>query len=183
VYLESLRTVSNVRLLTRGFPIQNITGALGDSPLARKFFEGALRADPDSAVAHNNLAWSLAMDPGRTAEEVDLAVQHARRAVELEDSALNWNTLAVAAYRAGELRTCLEAADQSIATGGGYEADWLVTAMALHRLGRDEEARTAYDRGMRMAEETLAANEVIGVTAEEVQRFVDEARELMGEDR
>ena len=58
-----------------------------------------------------------------------------------------WNTLGVAAYRAGDWKEAEEALEKSMGLNkGGEAADWFFLAMTRRRQGRPDEARQWFDR-------------------------------------
>ena len=66
--------------------------------------------DPESAVACNNLAWSLSNNAGDPWFDPARGLVLARKAIELEpNTSVYLNTLGVAAYRARDLRTARRA--------------------------------------------------------------------------
>jgi hypothetical protein len=121
---------------------------------ARQDIEGYRRlveADPNSASACNDLAWTYLVAP-EALRDVKAALPLAEKAVRLAPGlALYRNTLGVAYYRAGRYR---EAADV-LRPNVKEEADWAlaydlyVLAMCHHRLGETVRARDYYDWAVR----------------------------------
>jgi serine/threonine protein kinase/Flp pilus assembly protein TadD len=107
---------------------------------------------PDDPAALNTLAWYLATTSDVKFRNPKEAVELARRAVELDPDPKNWNnwnTLMVAAYRAGLWEEALSACEESIRRKDkGSARCWNGLGMAMIRwqLGEKEEARKAYDR-------------------------------------
>ena len=117
-------------------------GQLGE---AIAVYRRAADRSPDLALAHNGLAWLLATapPPHRRSDE---AVVHARRAVELAPGeSMSLNTHGVALYRAGRFAEAVAVLERSLAAGFGlYDGfDLFFLAMAHHRLGHREAARSA----------------------------------------
>jgi tetratricopeptide (TPR) repeat protein len=142
----------------------------------------AIELDPRHADAHNGLAWLLATCPDAKLRDPDRAVALARKAVQLAPKdANNWGTLGTAHYRAGDWQAAVAALDRSLALKPGWDADaWLFLAMTHRKLGRDDEARRAYDRAIQWLEghrELLAKDRA---QAEELRRFQAEAEEVLG---
>ena len=111
----------------------------------------AVRVSPDYAPAQNNLAWLLLTAPGAD-RNLDEAIRHARRAVELQPGEqVSLNTLGVALYRAGRFADAIETLEKSLAAGKGRLAafDLFFLAMAHHRLGHVDQARSRLDEARR----------------------------------
>jgi serine/threonine protein kinase/tetratricopeptide (TPR) repeat protein len=137
----------------------------------RKLFE----PDLVSAAACNSVAWRLATDAELKLRPTEIAVECARKAVELapEDGAV-WNTLGVAQYRAGNWQASIDALRKAMGLRrGGNGLDWFFLAMAHWHLGGKDEARKWYDQGVRWMEKNKPAEE-------ELRRFRAEAAELLG---
>jgi WD40 repeat protein len=107
----------------------------------------AVRVSPNHATAHNNLAWLLVTAP-EAHRNLDEALEHARRAVELEPGEqVSLNTLGVILYRTGRFAEAIETLEKSLAAGKGQLAafDLFFLAMAHHRLGHVDQARARFD--------------------------------------
>ena len=98
---------------------------------------------PTNANSLNNLAWLLASVPDVPPQDPSQALEAARKAVSLEpENWMFWNTLGVAAYRAGDWKAAEEALEKSMGLNkGGEAADWFFLAMTRQRQGRPDEAR------------------------------------------
>ncbi len=106
---------------------------------------------PDSALAHNNLAWLLVTGPEPLRNPTE-AVEHARHAVRLAPGEqISLNTLGVALYRAGKFAEAITILEKSLTAGKGQfdSFDLFFLAMAHHRLGHRAEARGCLDRAVR----------------------------------
>ena len=73
---------------------------------------------------------------------------------EVQAGAVYLNTLGAAYYRAGQFELAVAILDRAVAAQqeGGTPVDWLLLAMAHHRLGHAEEAKSWLDRAVTMAE-------------------------------
>ncbi len=116
--------------------------ALGD-------FQRALDLEPDRAAACNGAAWIYATGPAavRSAEKAEPL---ARRAVQLKPDNWNYrNTLGVVQYRLDQFAAAVETLELNLrnADNRALASDLLFLAMAYHRLGQADQARSAYDRG------------------------------------
>jgi tetratricopeptide (TPR) repeat protein len=95
------------------------------------------------AVKQNRLAWLLANCPDPGVRDPRQAVVLASKAVEnAPRETAFWNTLGAAHFRAGNWRECEKALLRAMQLGQGDALDWLFLAMAYHRLGKVEEARS-----------------------------------------
>jgi WD40 repeat protein/Tfp pilus assembly protein PilF len=120
--------------------------------------EAALALEPDSPLLRwrlsdfcNGRAWQLAGGPGPH-RDLDRALALCRRAVALSPGeAVSLNTMGVVEYRVGRFAEAIATLERSLAAGSGLSAgfDLFFLAMAHHRLGRRDEARTCLDRGLR----------------------------------
>jgi tetratricopeptide (TPR) repeat protein/tRNA A-37 threonylcarbamoyl transferase component Bud32 len=135
----------------------------------------AVVIDPDNAGSLNNLAWVLASVPDVTPKDAERAVEAARKAVSIWSEMWGyWNTLGVAAYRAGDLKMAEEALEKSMSLNkGGQAVDWFFLAMIRQRQGRPDEARRWFDRAVSWTREKQPQNP-------ELRRFQAEAEELLG---
>jgi len=138
-------------------------------------YRKAIELDPKFAVGHNNLAWVLATCGDPKLRDPRRAVDHARKAVELEPAnSSSWHTLGVAYYRAGEWKAAHEALDKTLAIQKWATSwDWFFLAMAHCRLGNKAQARDYYAKAVKWMEQN-ALND------EELRRFRGEAEQLLG---
>ena len=122
---------------------------LGHWQHAANDFRRCLERNPNSAVVANELAWCLAVAPGRG--DLEEAIRSARKAVAQVSSDPNFrNTLGVALYRAGRFALAAVELERDVAQGHrtvGY--DWVFLAMCRQRLGQPVSARTALAQATR----------------------------------
>ncbi|HUR28264.1 MAG TPA: protein kinase [Planctomycetota bacterium] len=127
----------------------------------------------DDPEVLNNVAWALTTTTKEAMRDLPGAIRMARRSIALRESDASWNTLGVALYYDGDYENALEALRNSMRLqGAGNVVDWLFTAMAYRKLGRDSEARVWYERAV------MWMNTQSGVDPEFV-RFRVEADALM----
>jgi eukaryotic-like serine/threonine-protein kinase len=134
-----------------------------------------LRISPQSAQAHNALAWLLATCPDPTIRDLPRAVQLATQAVELDPQVgNNWHTLGTAHYYAGEWKGAVIALEKSMELrNGGNSFDWFFLAMAHWQLGDKEQARERYDQALQWMDSNRPQDAELG-------RFRAEAAALLG---
>jgi serine/threonine protein kinase/Flp pilus assembly protein TadD len=116
-----------------------------------------------------NLARCLVSPSQPKPAQVEEAVALAQKAVKLAPPVRQfWNTLALAQYRAGDMKAAQAALDQSMAlTKGGDCWDWLLLAMIQWRLGDKEQARQWFERAsLQMKERQLEAGMARALRAE-----------------
>ena len=90
-----------------------------------------------------------------------------------------WNTLGVAAYRAGDWKTADEALEKSMSLNeiqGGQAADWFFLAMTRWRQGQPAEARKWFDRAVEWTKKNQSGDP-------ELLRFQAEAAASWGSPR
>ena len=133
---------------------------------------------PESPSRLNEVSWLVARQRGATREAHRLAFLQAEAACRLEptNGAL-LNTLGVAQYRAGHYREAVATLTQSdrLNSGGALgaqPADLAFLALAHHRLGEPDQARTALGRLRTLMQKPEHAS------ASEAQLFLSEAEEI-----
>jgi tetratricopeptide (TPR) repeat protein len=146
-------------------------------------YRKVIASEPNSALAHNNLAWILATCPDPKTRNPAQAVALATKSVGLAPAGMNqepdlkdrnWNTLGVALYRAREWEASVAAVEKSMSIRrGGDSFDWFFLAMAHWQLGDQQQARKWYDQAVAWMEKNQPENE-------ELRRFRAEAAELIG---
>jgi len=119
----------------------------------------------------NDLAWLLVCHPDPASRDSASALALACEVVkECSDCEAYWNTLGVAYFRAGDLRSAIVALERALELGGGENPfDLVFLAMAQARLGNAEQARLLLDRTLSYKEQGHA----------ELDRFCDEARSIL----
>ncbi len=128
-----------------------------------------------AANAHNNLAWLLATVPDVSYRNPPQALEEAREAVTLvPGEATFWNTLGVAAYRAGDWKRASEALEKSMSLHQGGDAnDWFFLAMTRWRQNQPSEALKWFEKASDWTKKNQPMNP-------ELQRFQAEAQGLLG---
>ena len=105
--------------------------------------------NPKLAPACNSLAWLLATADDSQLRNPAEAVQLARAAVQLEPNSWEyWDTLSVAAYRAGDWKTSLDARQEKLQRHPIATDDRLFLAMTHWQLGDKAAARQSYDEAI-----------------------------------
>src|SRR5262249_55726053 len=145
-----------------------------DLPGAIDAYKKAIAIDPQSAAAHNALAWLLATCSEARFRDLSQAVALAKKAVELEPNNARYaNTLGVAHYRTRDWKAAIAALEKSMELRkGGDSNDWFFLAMALWKLGDKPKAREWHDRAVQWMDQNQPKNE-------ELRRFRAEAAELL----
>lgn len=128
-----------------------------------------------SAEICDYVAWQIATDMNLIPRPPEIAVEFARKAVELASGdGRVWNTLGVAEFRAGNWKESIDALQKSNdLRKGGDSDDWFCLGMAHWQLGQKEEARKWYDRAVAWMDKNQPKNE-------ELRCLRAEAAELMG---
>jgi tetratricopeptide (TPR) repeat protein len=134
------------------------------------------------ACANNNLAELFTTAPDEQYRNPALAVELARKAVELHPQPGGcYNTLGITLYRAGDWNAAISALEKSreLRQGGDWY-DWFFLAMAHWRLSHKEEAQRWYDQTIAWLEKNqdkLARNKPKHA---QFCRFRAEAADLLG---
>ena len=130
---------------------------------------------PYTLASMQELAWLLATCPDAEFRDASRAVELARGAAELAPTeGKYWNTLGVAHYRDGGWKAAIAAFDKSMELrSGGDGFDWFFLAMAEWQLGNQHAARQWYEKAVERMEKK-------GSTHEELNRFRNEAADLLG---
>ncbi len=141
-------------------------------------FGKVVATGPTNADAHNNLAWYLATCPDPKMRHPAKAVQLAKKAVAMAPKEGNyWNTLGVAQYRQHDWQLAIDALNKSMELRKGGDAnDWFFLAMAHWKRDKKEQARKWYSQALQWMD-THAPKD------EELRRFREEARPLLGIDK
>jgi hypothetical protein len=149
---------------------ESLINRLYSTLLLRPMVQASLRADktlaeamrrravalaeqiPESPSRLNDASWSVVSKPGAAPEAYRLALKQAEAACQLVPAAgAMLNTLGVAQYRAERYREAVATLTQSDRLNsegaiGAQPADLAFLALAHHRLGEHDRARTALDR-------------------------------------
>jgi len=147
------------------------------SQVDAKRFELVKKFAPTLTVAGeiNSAAWSLCIDPDPDLQCARVAVQLARKAVELEPTIGSfWNTLGTAQYRAGNWPAAIEALRKAseLYEGRAFSHDAFFLAMSHWQLGDKERARKWYGVALVWMEKQARTNA-------ELIRFRTEAASLL----
>jgi tetratricopeptide (TPR) repeat protein len=119
----------------------------------------AVRLGPEHGEAHNGLAFALLLGSPASRREIDEALVHARRAVELSKTASAYNGLALAEYRAGHPAEALAACERSMAMSDGNTAyTWFPLALAQQLRGEKDSARGWFDKAAAWTQANDPAN-------------------------
>jgi tetratricopeptide (TPR) repeat protein len=104
---------------------------------------------PDEAEAHNSLAWAMTSVPNSTPFAITVALDSARKAVELKpEQWIYWNTLGVAAFRAQDWELAAESLERSIELNKpGGAIDFFFLAMTRKHQGQLDEAEKLFKKG------------------------------------
>src|SRR5262245_58236047 len=140
-----------------------------------------VKANPDSAKAHNNLAWAYVSAP-EGLRDVKAALPLAEKAVRLEPAnPVYVNTLGAAYYRAGRYHDAVETLRPNLESQKDADLafDLYFLAMAHHRLEEAVRARDYYDWAVRW---TAAQRDLSPSKAEELRMFRAEAADVLGVD-
>ncbi len=125
---------------------------LGDAAGYRAACQKMLRVfgTRDDVTTQNTLAWVcvLGREPPVAADRPVRLVEAALDKAQPAQRRFILNTLGTALYRAGRWEEAIRWLDESVKAHGkgGIAEDWLVLAMAHHRLGQAEEAGRCYRR-------------------------------------
>jgi tetratricopeptide (TPR) repeat protein len=160
-----------------------LLGALGSAGLVEEAENGYRKAAelmPDNAVFYNHLAWLLATCPEPKFRNPSRAVELAKRAVELApEDPMDWNTLGVAHYRAGNWKEAIANLEkaEALAPGKYLAFNAFFLAMAHWQLGEKDTARQLYAQAVAWMEKNKPSAPEL---REELGRFGAEAADLLG---
>ena len=142
---------------------------------AIRIFRNLFAVEPISAITCNDVAWRLATDTDPELRPTGIALEFARKGVELgPEDRKAWNTLGVAQLRAGNWEESIKALRKSMdLRKGGDSSDWFFLAMAHWHLGNKDQARSWFDQAVSWMDKNQPENE-------ELRRFRAEAAELLG---
>ncbi len=123
----------------------------------------------------NASAWRLVTSPNVSKAAAQFAVILAKKGTEVAPTNGNIeNTLGVAQYRAENWQAAMTALNKSIELRHGGDAeDYFFLAMTLERLGKRDEARPWFEKGVEWTKNNDPENK-------ELQRFQEEATDVLG---
>jgi tetratricopeptide (TPR) repeat protein len=142
---------------------------------AIRIFRNLFEVEPISALTCNDVAWRLAIETDPKLRPPGIALEFARKGVELApEDGKAWNTLGVAQLRAGNWEESIQGLQKSMdLRKGGDSSAWFFLAMAHWHLGNKDEARRWFDQAVGWMDKNQPENE-------ELRRFRAEAAELLG---
>ena len=148
--------------------------AQGNFDEAIAAYRQAIEINPKLASAYNNLAWVLATANDSQLCNPSEATNLARTAVQLDPQPWAfWDTLSVAAYRAADWTTSLEARQEKLRRRPTAADDLLFLAMTHWQLGNKAEARQSYDEAI-----AEVANQKTASAA--LRSLLQDAEQLLG---
>jgi serine/threonine protein kinase/WD40 repeat protein len=162
---ETLSDMTNLaaRFNSGGWSRQAI--ALYEEALQRRTKSLGAR-DLDTLGTANNLAWLLAVAPDADHRNPARALELASQAVEGAPTNTAFrSTLATARYRNGDWKGTMSEIQQAIELSPGDAENPFLTfflAMACHQLGRQEEARTWFDKAVAKMNQDYSGNVELG---------------------
>ncbi|MHC4974429.1 MAG: tetratricopeptide repeat protein [Planctomycetota bacterium] len=153
-------------------------GRLDDAAAAYRGADAAFReanaAEPLDWGSLQTSAWFLVAVAQPDLRRPDEAAEFARRVIQVAPHAWNYRSLGVALYRQGDWSNAVKALETAIGLEFGVTGtDWFFVAMAKSKLGREQEARRAYEAAVTWMEEHEPANP-------QLKRFRAEAEEVLG---
>jgi len=122
------------------------------------------------------IAWEISDDDSRRLLLGEVALQAAKRAVELApEDPQNWRTQGIMGYRAGHWSDAVRALAkaESLKTGSDSVCNGFFLAMAHWQLGRRDEARMWYDRSVEMIDRNQPNNDEIARTHAETEQLLN----------
>ena len=149
---------------------------LGREKEAIAEFREAIRLRPEGTVAHTNLAFVTALDPGRSRQEYEEALVHARKGIEAEPKDGGcYIAVSLVEYRPGHLTESLAAGQQGmILSDGGNAFYWFVLAMVYSRTGDKDKAREWFEKAVAQAKSDAPDES-------DARRLWTEAAKLLGQ--
>ncbi len=158
----------------RFYEVSRILHSNSEYASAKVMFQQMVFEDQASPRELNNASWLLATTPDERLRDPSLAVELARRAIQLEPTFANaYNTLGVALHRAGDWKESIHYLEKSMELrAGGDSFDWYFLAMAHWQLDQKSEALECYQKALDAANGKILSNE-------ELARFHDEATNLL----
>jgi tetratricopeptide (TPR) repeat protein len=155
-------------------------------------YRKAIELDPRHRHAHNSMALLLATCPDPKFRDPRLAVEHAKKLIELQPHSVEFQLLGWAHYRAGDWRECIATLEESCKRQSGGKGDagqWIVMSLAHWKLSNDknlpeeersrhqEEARRWFEQAAKDIDNWKFAGDDF---ARAIRAFRTESAELMG---
>jgi len=127
---------------------------------AEALYRNYLAGDSNSAVRMNALAWYLVSARDRSQWRPLEALDLARRALKASpDSGWAFNTLGLAAYRAGHWDEAIDSLNSAVQIDGNADpTNFFFLAMAHWRRGDKDDAQSFLERGTQVARTRLVNN-------------------------
>jgi serine/threonine protein kinase/tetratricopeptide (TPR) repeat protein len=149
----------------------------GQKKEAQVEYVQALAADPENVAAANNLVWHVCIAADASVKDTRRAGKLARMLVrKAPENAVNQRCLGMACYRAGDWTGAIAAFQKTAKLHEGLEAvDAFFLAMALHKLGKQAEARKSYNAGIEWLAFHKSKVAELKVFADELSRLRAEA--------
>jgi len=147
-------------------------------PLQEKLvarFAGFGGGQKDLSETYNNLAMLLADCADIAHRDPKQALTLALKSVQLmSQSGDKWNTVGICRCRLGQWKECTEDMEKAMKLrDGGDSNDWYFLAIAHHKLGNQDDAKTWFTRAAKWRTEHAAQDA-------NLKRYHDEAREVLG---
>jgi tetratricopeptide (TPR) repeat protein len=160
------------------FYIGDVFTKLGQDAEAMFEFRHALKIRPEVTPAHRNLAFVIALDPGRSREDYEEALYHVHRGIQLNAiDASCYMTLSLVEHRLGHQAESLAAGERCLELAkddnGFY---WFVLAIVHVKAGNVDKALKWFDDAVKVS---LAFPDV--PKESDTRRLWTEAAELLGQ--
>jgi serine/threonine protein kinase len=146
----------------------------GKPDQANSLLEQAKKECQDLPAVLNDLAWFMVLEPTPPIGDLDIALQMAKQAVDkAPQNGDFWNTLGLVHYRRAEWQPAIAALDKARTFHSHCESyDLFFLAMSHWQGGQKDQARQYHQKA-------LAALSKTGAINEELQRFQQEAVQLL----
>jgi serine/threonine protein kinase len=120
----------------------------GNRLSAMQYYRLVTLIDPENAVAHNSLAWTMVSVPGPVPLPASRALTSALKAVDLKPADwMYWNTLGVVGFRSRDWKRAAESLEKSVSLNeGGGAIDFFFMAMTRWHQGERDEAQRLFNR-------------------------------------
>jgi serine/threonine protein kinase/tetratricopeptide (TPR) repeat protein len=143
-------------------------------------YRKAIEIEPKWSVPHNNIAWMLSTCSDLKFRDTEMALTHAKKALELDSSnPFSFAGLGVAQYRNGDYKAAIAALERLMELRkGGVWGGGFFLAMSHWQLGNKDEARRCYEKEVEKMGEPAGPGDT--TSDEERNRIRAEAAELLG---